>query len=754
MPTKAWNKDYDKVKMACWNPWGICNERFNYCKSLNFDVLGLSELHNAHNKKAWKSKRWITSEDAGFDKEGKCTDPAAGVGILLSNRFADSVLAKGAVGARIVWVRIKGPVCPLFIICAYIPHKFRKNFPTATDVIKQLNDLLTKCKEIKANDCIILMGDLNCEIMRNIPGCSGKWFMNRRHDDGHGEAITDLMRCHDLFAVDSLFRPRKSRMFQNQRKRVCNATYLQKDPSRRPKKLDYFLVSNRWRSCVTSSDTSWGPSVHRFGKPFDHCLLHIGWRWRVKSEKRAPCKDYKAMNDSAWDTLNANIAKNLLESSVETRDTSSRAYADQRVHRMNSCITQAIQECVPNKTKADTVRRRISDETRQLYEQRAARFSSQEAKGKKVSASMRRRWGKKIKESNLADYTNWLRTITAEMEAADVRGDLKAVHRAVKVVSGTSKSCAFKAPSKAKNGEPILDQEALAEAWRLFLEGKFASTPTETERDTYEPLGPKSDEPLTEQAFVRALIKLKSGKACGPDGIPAVVFKKCEAAARELYEVLRMIWEMEYVPPELVRAAFLMLFKNKGSSDDMTKYRCIGLLPHSYKLLSLIMLERLTEECESFLSDWQAGFRTGRGCRDNILLLRVLIDVLIKKNEKACVTFIDYTAAFDSISHKSLDKSLKAAGASRKTRAIFRAIYAAAEGMARVKGLHGDTIYSLQFKVRRGVIQGDIISPIFFVLAMEQVFRMRDDSNDGINIGNYLKIGVLGYADDAALVSG
>ena len=83
------------------------------------------------------------------------------------------------------------------------------------------------------------------------------------------------------------------------------------------------------------------------------------------------------------------------------------------------------------------------------------------------------------------------------------------------------------------------------------------------------------------------------------------------------------IW-VSYVPPELVRASFVMLFKNKGSVNDPTKYRCIGLLPHSYKILSLILLERIQRECSGFLSDWQAGFRPERGCRDNILLLRVL----------------------------------------------------------------------------------------------------------------------------------
>ena len=217
--------------------------------------------------------------------------------------------------------------------------------------------------------------------------------------------------------------------------------------------------------------------------------------------------------------------------------------------------------------------------------------------------------------------------------------------------------------------------------------------------------------------------------------------------------LLKLIWEREYVPPELVRAAFVMIYKNKGSRDDPSKYRCIGLLPHAYKILSLVMLERVMKECSDYLSDWQAGFRPERGCRDNILLLRVLCDQIIKNDSTLFVTYIDYSAAFDSISHKFLDRSLASAGASRKTRAIFRAIYAAAEGIARVNGLHGNNVYSETFKVRWGVIQGDIISPIFFILAMEQIFRIHDNTNDSVAIGNYLQVGVLGYADDAAMTS-
>ena len=70
------------------------------------------------------------------------------------------------------------------------------------------------------------------------------------------------------------------------------------------------------------------------------------------------------------------------------------------------------------------------------------------------------------------------------------------------------------------------------------------------------------------------------------------------------------------------------------------------------------------------------------------------------------------------------------------------------------KGCKGTKSISAEFKVRRGVIQRDIISPIFFILVMEQIFHVHDDpSPAGTTLGNYLHVGVLGYADDTAIVS-
>ena len=106
----------------------------------------------------------------------------------------------------------------------------------------------------------------------------------------------------------------------------------------------------------------------------------------------------------------------------------------------------------------------------------------------------------------------------------------------------------------------------------------------------------------------------------------------------ELYFFLKNIWEYECVPKSLVLCAFVMIYK-KGSSEDCANYRAIGLLNHSYKILSVCILNRLIAETDWFLSEWQAGFRSGRGCRDNLLLLRVIYDQVINGNDKCVVTY-------------------------------------------------------------------------------------------------------------------
>ena len=76
---------------------------------------------------------------------------------------------------------------------------------------------------------------------------------------------------------------------------------------------------------------------------------------------------------------------------------------------------------------------------------------------------------------------------------------------------------------------------------------------------------------------------------------------------------------------------------------------------------------------------------------------------------------------------------------------------------ARGRGIDGKYTFSGSFDVRRGVIQGDIISPVLFILALDQLVQTvnkagGEGAGKGVKCGRILKLSVLGYADDAALI--
>ena len=93
-----------------------------------------------------------------------------------------------------------------------------------------------------------------------------------------------------------------------------------------------------------------------------------------------------------------------------------------------------------------------------------------------------------------------------------------------------------------------------------------------------------------------------------------------------------------------------MLYK-KADRNDFANYRAICLLCHAYKLLSAVVAHRLEVPLEAILPDTQAGFRPARGARDIVRILKWTIDMLLRESRETLVTFIDYTAAFDTLSH-------------------------------------------------------------------------------------------------------
>ena len=114
------------------------------------------------------------------------------------------------------------------------------------------------------------------------------------------------------------------------------------------------------------------------------------------------------------------------------------------------------------------------------------------------------------------------------------------------------------------------------------------------------------------------------------------------------------------------------------------------------------------------LPDVQAGFRKGRGIRDQIANIRWLMEKAraFQKN----IYFIDYAKAFDCVDHNKLWKILKEMGISDHLACLLRNLYAGQE--ATVRSGHGTTDC---LQIGKGVYQGCILSPCLFNLYAEYI---------------------------------
>ena len=118
---------------------------------------------------------------------------------------------------------------------------------------------------------------------------------------------------------------------------------------------------------------------------------------------------------------------------------------------------------------------------------------------------------------------------------------------------------------------------------------------------------------------------LRSGKAAGPDEIPAEATKAdIETAVNMLYSLFSKIWEKEEVPAQWKEGIIIKLPK-KGDLRDCSNFRGIILLSTPGKVLNRVLLERMKEAVDTKLRDQQAGFRRNRSCADQIASLRIIV---------------------------------------------------------------------------------------------------------------------------------
>ena len=114
-----------------------------------------------------------------------------------------------------------------------------------------------------------------------------------------------------------------------------------------------------------------------------------------------------------------------------------------------------------------------------------------------------------------------------------------------------------------------------------------------------------------------ALESITTNKASGGDGIPVELFQiQKDDAVKVLHSICQQVWKTQQWPQDWKRSVFIPIPK-KGNAKECSNYRTIALLSHASKVMFKILETRLQQYVNCELPDVQAGFRKGRGTRDD-----------------------------------------------------------------------------------------------------------------------------------------
>ena len=142
------------------------------------------------------------------------------------------------------------------------------------------------------------------------------------------------------------------------------------------------------------------------------------------------------------------------------------------------------------------------------------------------------------------------------------------------------------------------------------------------------------------------------------DGMPVELFQiRRDDAVKVLYSICQQIWKTHQWLQDCKRSVFIPVPK-KGNATECSNYRTIALISHANKVMLRILQARLQQYVNCELPDVQAGFRKGRGTRDQIANICWIIERAREFQKNIYFCFIDYAKAFDFVDHHKLWKIL------------------------------------------------------------------------------------------------